>query len=218
MKPMPFFWLVMAVMLTACAQNTRVTQNSEAKSLPALTPARITPPKVQWDLEEVPDFTALREVYGKREDFMARCELGLPKKKFAEYMAVKAFTSAAKLGLQWLEKCPVNAQLHLWVSHAFDKAGQVDKAKRHAAWFWGLTSSVLETGDGFTPETAFVTISISEEYAVLTRLKLTKISQSLIQGPDSPLDMIEAKNPSGRVFKVHFNPHWHFVRLAHQLP
>ena len=48
----------------------------------------------------------------------------------------------------------------------------------------GLIGSVLKTGDGKTQESAFVTISVDEEYAILYALGLQRRSQSLVGNRD----------------------------------
>ena len=59
------------------------------------------------------------------------------------------------------------------------KAGNEEEARREHAMLMGLVKSVLGSGDGKSPETAFVVIAIEEEYSVLATFSLI----SVIMGP-----------------------------------
>jgi hypothetical protein len=181
-------------------------------TLPPLTPASTAPPPVNW--LEPGNFDALREAFGQRADFAARCEDDRPAKRFMTLVEAKQFHQAAQVTLEWLDRCPVDASIHSWTAAALKEAGDEVGAQAHWKWFEGITDSAMANGDGKTPDTAFTTISISEEDAVLTRLGLTKTGQALLRG-ERMIDSIEAEDESGKTQTVYFYPHWHFIRLAH---
>lgn len=89
------------------------------------------------------------------------------------------------------------------------------ESKVHELWFRGLISSVLESGDGRTPETAYVTISVPEEYAVVAAFGLRSVSQSLVAEP--AVDAITVEDQNGERSTIYFNPAAHFERLAREL-
>ena len=51
-----------------------------------------------------------------------------------------------------------------------------------SAWNKGLLESVLHSGDGRSPETAWVAISIREEYSTLSALGFVVQRQALVNG------------------------------------
>jgi hypothetical protein len=125
----------------------------------------------------------------------------------------KDFASAVAIGAAFLELCPVDAKFHIYVATALLQQGKSAQAQQHQRWFVGLTDSVLKTGNGKAPETAYVTISIAEEYAVLLRMRLQAESQVLVDHP-FPVDSISARGENGQTSTIYFNPSWHFIRLA----
>lgn len=159
------------------------------------------------------DFTALRTDYGARDDFAALCEdeRSESKDSIANAMNQSNWSVAAESSERWLSSCPIDAQIHYWYAAVLLQLGQEDDAEEHYCWFKGLTDSVLTTGDGKTPETAYVTISIPEEYAVLLALRLKPISQTLLEG--RAIDMLTVEDENGSVSSVYFNPSLHFTRL-----
>ncbi len=215
-----FIAAMAALVVSACAtgptaqEAPRFTVESPDE-LPALIPANVPAPRI--GLRSEPDFDQLRLEFGKREDFLKRCELNRKGKEFMKEVEASRFDVAAHMASGWAEGCMVDAQSHLWAANAYWELGNKEESDLHMKWFFGITDSALKSGDGRSANTPIVTISVSEEYAVLARLGLEPVRQSLVAGPPA-LDLIEAKNKDGKKFKVYFNPYWHFVRLAHEFP
>jgi hypothetical protein len=69
-----------------------------------------------------------------------------------------------------------------------------------------LVKSVLGSGDGKSPETAFVVIAIEEEYSVLAAFSLTLVSQALVNLGGSAFDRMEVKKrDSDQTVTLYFN-------------
>ena len=79
----------------------------------------------------------------------------------------------------------------------------------------GLVESVLTSGDGRSPETAWVVISVPEEYAILRALRARQVSQTLLE--DQRVDAVEVETRNGERVTVYFSPRAHFQRLRRQL-
>ncbi len=75
--------------------------------------------------------------------------------------------------------------------------------------------SVLTSGDGETPETAYVVISIPEEYSVMRALRFDYESQLLLDGG---IDALTAVDAYGKAITVYFSPEAHWRRLARKFP
>jgi hypothetical protein len=70
----------------------------------------------------------------------------------------------------------------------------------------GLVKSVLGSGDGKSPETAFVVIGIDEEYSVMATLSLTLVRQALVNHGGSAFDRMEVKKrDSDEIVTLYFN-------------
>lgn len=82
--------------------------------------------------------------------------------------------------------------------------------------FLGLFSSVLKSGNGMSPETAFVVIAVDEEYSVLETASLTPVKQALVNHGGSVFDRFEVKLPdSDQTVTLFFNfdrPHAQLAR------
>jgi hypothetical protein len=65
--------------------------------------------------------------------------------------------------------------------------------------------SVLKSGDGRTPESAYTVISTDEEYAFLGVLGLKMKTQSLIKVKNSSYDLLEVVDKEGNGMKIYFN-------------
>jgi hypothetical protein len=110
----------------------------------------------------------------------------------------------------------VHMEAHKFTAFCLKKAGHDEEARREYAMFLGLFSSVVKSGKGMSPETAFVVIAVDEEYSVLETLALTPVKQELVNHRGSAVDRFEVKFPeSDRTVTLFFNvdrPHAHLAR------
>jgi hypothetical protein len=61
----------------------------------------------------------------------------------------------------------------------------------------GMLDSIHDSGDGKTMQTAYVVISVPEEYALLRVLGLDRLEQSLVRGDDGRMyDVLKVRNAS----------------------
>jgi hypothetical protein len=156
------------------------------------------------------DFTRLRVEYGDRDDFSELCESHGPWKRLFELARGERWQEALDVSLPFLDRCPVDIDARLIASMALSKLGRAAEFEEHRLWYKGLVDSVLASGDGRTPETAFVVISVPEEYAVLRALGLRSTQQRLLDGR---IDAFSVEGPRGSS-TVHFNPAAHWRRMA----
>jgi hypothetical protein len=78
----------------------------------------------------------------------------------------------------------VHMEAHKIAAFCLKKAGNEEEARREYAMFLGLFSSVLKSGNGMSPETAFVVIAVDEEYSVLETASLTPVKRALVNHGD----------------------------------
>jgi hypothetical protein len=208
--------LLAAATLAACASLAVPAEAAPAPPGLALLPADTPPPAVALTDTDV-DFDALRIAYGRRLDYHQRCEQSLPAKAWNDAQAAKDAAKAYGIASTWLVTCPVVEVAQMWAFVSAKSLGDEAKADMHLRWVRGLIGSVMKTGDGKTPETAFKTISVAEEYAVINALRMHTEQQALVMKP-VPLDKMTVRPTSGgEQVVLYFNPELHFARLAHDL-
>lgn len=128
------------------------------------------------------DFTELRATYGEREDFDAVCRRNRPLREMLEEVEERDWPTALLLSEAWLHSCPVDMDAHYLAAVALTELGREDEARAHVDWYRGLVESVLATGDGHSPETAWVVISEQEEYSILQALQVDLLGRSALDG------------------------------------
>src|SRR5215831_1465533 len=118
------------------------------------------------------DFDRLRAEFGARSDFVEICEKDRPLHQLADLVIQKDWNTILVTSEPWLQRCPVDIDAHLIRAVALKELKRLTESEHHMNWFRGLVDSVLTSGDGRTPQTAFVVISIAEEYSILRVLRV----------------------------------------------
>lgn len=89
---------------------------------------------------------------------------------------------------------------------AADKLGDASRAAHHRYVEKGILDSILRSGDGKSPDTAYKVIFVSEEYALLRSLGLQSEQQNLIDLGGHTFDVLTASGPKSKsVSKVWFS-------------
>jgi hypothetical protein len=159
------------------------------------------------------NFGDLREQYGERGDFSQICEADRPLREWFELADEGKWERVLAVAQPWLDHCRVDIDAHFISAVALSELKRNIEFQQHIYWFRGLVDSVLESGDGRTPETAYVVISVPEEYAVLRALRIQPTGQQMLL--HGGIDAISVEDESGRS-TVYFNPAAHFRRLARE--
>jgi hypothetical protein len=110
-----------------------------------------------------------------------------------------------KQGEAILEKNYVYIDAHMMLGTCHRRLGQAAEAEHHSATARGLIQAIAATGDGKTAETAFVVISVREEYVILATRGLRKMQQALINKDGHSYDLMTVQNRSGETEQVYFN-------------
>jgi hypothetical protein len=163
------------------------------------------------DWSDLPNFADLRTEIGWRKDFNELCEDPVLTNQIRAAFESKNFESVIALSDPLLAKCPIDIPTHYYRAFALGHTGRIEEGRVHYFWFEGLIKSILASGDGKTAETAYITISVAEEYYVLSYLGL-KIK---MQGLDKTMarDRFTVEDERRNQFEVWFNPAAHFARL-----
>jgi len=190
-----------AVALACVAGCATQPQKSSAA---ALAPANVP---------DVAELGRLRAEYGGRKDFDELCYSRNTIEQISLLSDAGQWNEVLALSQPWVERCPVDIAARLVTAAALKKLGREAEAQEQLAWYRGLIDSILVSGDGKTPATAYVVISIREEYSVLYDLGLRPTEQALLDGG---IDAVKAESKSG-TSTVYFNPAASFRRLRTDL-
>ena len=155
----------------------------------------IPPPDVSF-------FTKLRMDYANRKDFSPAWKVEQDRQAIIAAYRAKDHQKAFDLSERWLAKCPVDSEIHTLRSAAATSLNDLKSYVHHLYFAYGLMQSVMQSGDGLTPKTAFKVISVSEEYAVLREFGAEVQSQTLMEGP---CDKLECKYPDGKIVSLYFD-------------
>jgi len=80
------------------------------------------------------------------------------------------FKGAIKHAQAILEIDYLDTESHFFSARAYEALGKMKQAEFHRQFFQGVMDSILATGDGLNPQSAIVVITLTEEWAVLSRL------------------------------------------------
>jgi len=101
---------------------------------------------------------------------------------------------ALKLGNGILEKNSLRSMTHFIFARVYEQLNNSEMQRFHDGVFFQLVRSVIESGDGKTPETAMTVISIEEEYTVLNVLGFEQEFQELVNKDGKWFDHLQARN------------------------
>ncbi len=90
------------------------------------------------------------------------------------------FDHAEEAVVRFLDSNYSSMNAHHLLSLLYKKKNEGIKYEKHRAIVQGLLSSVLDSGDGMTPATAWKVIEVSEEYFILDVLNAERKTQALI--------------------------------------
>ena len=146
-------------------------------------------PEPAADLEAAADFTKLRMDFAARPDYQGSWVSDKEREAVLALFGENKPAEFIKAADLWLEKCPVDAKVHLMRAKVALEAGDVQGHFLHRMIYYGLMSSIVLSGDGKTPKTAYKVISVDEEYALLNHIGAKLIKQSLVEGPCDKMEV-----------------------------
>ena len=140
------------------------------------------------------DFKALRLSYAETADYNPYGEDKVKKSEMFEALRNKDYDKAIADAQVILEKKFVDIEAHFVSSIAFSEMKNSEKYNFHHFVTIGLVESIFNSGDGKTPETAFIVIETGEEYALLEMMDFEFVRQSLIKSNGHSYDKMETKH------------------------
>lgn len=95
---------------------------------------------------------------------------------------------------------------HIYCSMAYEALDNKKRSDYHRYIALGLLRSIADSGDGKTKKSAFIVISVAEEYAYLDMMGLKMKQQSLIEDNGHEYDVLETEDKeTGEKITLYFN-------------
>ncbi len=153
------------------------------------------------------NFRDLRLAADASKGYRKRPDSSSLSKRIGTELTGKDYAKAAKDAEALLATDFVNIEAHYSAFLSYHALGNTEKAEFHKFVFTGLLQSILQDGDGKTPETAHTVITVDEEYVVLHSLGvgLPKSQSLLHQGGHSYDKLVYVDPDSNQEKTVFFN-------------
>lgn len=152
------------------------------------------------------DFKALRMAYTKTQDYRPYGSDENAKNQAHIALNNKNFSEAARQAENTLKKNYVDLDAHLISMIAYRESGNLEKSSFHNGVLKGLVNSIYSSGDGKSPGSAFVVISVAEEYFFLNANRLKKLKSASLALNGRHYDKVEAENKkTGEKSVVYFD-------------
>lgn len=152
------------------------------------------------------DFARLRISYIDSPEFKNAKDTSEQSTRMSEAFKARDFKQVIQNANVVLENNYTDLDAHFYAFTACRELADVKLAEFHRAVFQGLVQSILKSGDGKSPETAYVVVIVHEEYVVLSVLGLQPQGQSLLHDKGHSYDVMKAKDrKSGEPVTLYFN-------------
>jgi uncharacterized protein DUF4919 len=106
--------------------------------------------------------------------------------------------------------------VHALRSDCFDQLGDSANASRELAIGRGLAASLLASGDGKSPSTAYIVVTLNEEAFVLHQLGVKQQQQSLVNDSGHEYDLISGTDKAGNKTSIYFEVSNLFAGLSRE--
>lgn len=152
------------------------------------------------------DFTALRMASADRPFKKGQTADPDLRKKLFPALGEKNYDQAIEIAGKVLAKNYLDIDAHIVSALAYEEKHDAEQEKLHNFVAEGLCRSILASGDGQTLETAYVVISVEEEYTILRVLGWRLKEQTLLGSGGHHYDRMDVFNPkTQQKATVYFN-------------
>jgi hypothetical protein len=152
------------------------------------------------------DFAALRLAYAQTPAYSPYNPDRDNRGAMLRALENKNYKEALERAERELKKNYVDVTAHVVAYKAFTGLNDPERAGFHRRVFDGLIKSILKSGNGKAPDTAFVVISTDEEYTLLNALGIRRGKQALVKLKGHSFDRLEGTDAqTGRALTLYFN-------------
>ncbi len=139
------------------------------------------------------DFAELRRLYAESPAYTPLRDADEP--RLREVMSRGADRMTLDVARAILERNYLNVDAHLAAAVACEALADMDCRRHHEYVARGILDSIGRSGDGRTLDTAWVVISVPEEYAVAAVLGVRVIGQEVVRRDSRYYDRLTVRDP-----------------------
>jgi hypothetical protein len=163
------------------------------------------------------DFTRLRLAYTESPGYNPYGSDRKLRQQMRDALADKDYAKAAELAAKVLGSNYVDLEAHSVAHRAYRELKDTKRADLHRYALDGLIKSILKSGDGKSPKTAFMVICTDEEYAILGALGIRRTQQALVGEGGQRYDRLDGiHQETGNRVTLYFNVTRQFDWLKRQ--
>ncbi|MBN2572531.1 MAG: DUF4919 domain-containing protein [Ignavibacteriales bacterium] len=153
------------------------------------------------------DFFTLRMAYTHTEKYSPySTRLSNDRDLIQNLINENKLSEALEQANQTLDYSYVDAYIHYLCHVIYEQMGNKEKADFHFSLVEKVFESIIFSGDGQTPQTAIIVISVNEEYALLSWFGLKMQSQSLIIQDGYNFDLLTVRDDeANEEYEMYFN-------------
>lgn len=152
------------------------------------------------------DFKQLRVSYISSPEYKKAKDTSEESKEMIQSINAKDFKKAIKNADVVLQNDYSDMNAHFAEYIAYRELGDGKQADFHHSVFDRLVNSILKSGDGRSKESAYVVVSVDEEYVVMRVLGLRLKNQSLVRDNGHSYDVLQTEGvKSGEKAELYFN-------------
>ena len=152
------------------------------------------------------DFKALRIAYTETSHYNPYGGDNDARQAMFAALESKQFEKAIEHAMAQLDKNYVDIDAHFICRIAYREMKNMERYRDHHLITKGLIDSILGSGDGMAPETAFIVIDTREEYIILNVLGFNTQKQSLIESNGHRYDRMEVTDlKTNQKVELYFN-------------
>jgi hypothetical protein len=152
------------------------------------------------------DFTRLRVLYSETKDASPYGSSHETRREMNNAVAQRRCPDAIRIADEILKNTYLSPDAHIAKSVCYAELGEARRAEFHKAIYLGLINSILASGDGGKPETAYVVVTIEEEYAVMRALGFTVWAQAITRLREHTFELLSGTNEkTGQTARIYFN-------------
>ena len=193
-------------------------------AVPGVAYAEDTPPAYDALLSQLKngftdiDYGQLRTAYAASAGYDPYFRGGDNEKQLTEALKTSDCPKIVSAANRMLDADFTNITAHVLAAGCAKKLNDESSAQYHRKVAQGLLASIAHSGNGLSPQSAYVVITVDEEYAFLSTAGYRMKSQSLVQYGTHECDAIDVVDGSGAQKTVYFNVDRPWAWLAQKFP
>ncbi len=163
------------------------------------------------------DFFTLRMAYTKTKAYDPYdVKFDELRKKISLNIEEKNFKKALEFANKILDKRYIDIKTHFYCTFIYKELNDTLKSNYHYDIYNGLLNSIYFSGDGRSPQTAFIVMEISEEYDLVRWFEMKALEQSLIIEDGYSFDILKVTDENKKT-ELFFNIDLALKRLSEEL-